>query len=161
MGTADYHVPELVDYEFAEVRAAESLLLGRVTHDSSAAAWPGRDGAFADAMDAMPEHVATSRPGDLGWNATALSGDVPAAVADLKDGDGGPILVVGSATLARILLAHGLVDELRLMVFPVAIGGGLRVFPEDRGRAAFALTDLERYDNGIVLQVYRPVPARR
>ncbi len=79
-------------------------------------------------MNAMPKHVATTTFRELGWNATAVT-DVP-AVTDLKKGEGGPILVAGSATLVRTLLAHDLVDELRLMVFPVMIGGGLRIFPE-------------------------------
>lgn len=77
-------------------------------------------------MNSMPKHVATTMRHELGWNATPLSGDVPAAVTELKKGDGGSILVAGSSTLVRTLLAHGLVDELRLMVFPIAIGGGLR-----------------------------------
>jgi len=90
-------------------------------------------------------------------NAIPLSGDVPAAVTELKKGDGGPILDARSSTLAHTLFADGLVDELRLMVFPVAIGGGLRVFPEDRGKIALELTDLVRYDSGVLLQVYRSV----
>jgi dihydrofolate reductase len=93
---------------------------------------------------------------ELGWNATALTGDIPAAVTGLKNGQGGSILVAGSATLVRTLLAHGLVDELRLMIFPVMIGGGLRIFPEQRDKIALELTDLVRYSSGVVLQVYRP-----
>jgi dihydrofolate reductase len=154
--TMDYGVPELFAYKFQEVVEAESLLLGRVTYESFAGAWPEREGEFADAMNAMPKHVATSRPADLTWNATALSGDIATAVAELKQTDGGPILVNGSATLVHTLLAHGLVDELRLMVFPVAIGGGLRVFPDDRAKIALKLTDLVRYDSGVLLQIYRP-----
>jgi dihydrofolate reductase len=88
-----------------------------------------------------------------------LGDDVPGAVSDLKNADGGPILVAGSASLVRTLLTHGLVDELRLMVYPVMIGGGLRIFPEERKRLAFDLIELERYDNGVILQVYRPAAA--
>jgi dihydrofolate reductase len=155
--TIDYGVPEIFAYKFDEVVEAESLLLGRVTYESFAGAWPERDGEFADAMNAMPKHVATSKPTDLTWNATALSGDVATAVAELKQSDGGPILVNGSATLVHTLLAHGLVDELRLMVFPVAIGGGLRVFPDDRAKIALELADLVRYGSGVLLQIYRLV----
>ena len=79
-----------------------------------------------------------------------------AAVTTLKQGDGGPILVHGSATLVRFLLAERLVDELHLMVFPVAIGGGLRMFPDDRKKLEFELTELVRYDSGATLQIYRP-----
>jgi dihydrofolate reductase len=149
--------PELFDFKFREVQEAESLLLGRVTYESFVGAWPSRDGEFADRMNAMPKHVATSRPAELEWNAAPLQGDVPAAVTELKKGDGGPILVNGSATLVRTLLAAGLVDVLRLQVFPVAVGGGLRFWPEDRGKVDLRLDELVRYDSGVLLQVYRTV----
>jgi dihydrofolate reductase len=87
-------------------------------------------------MNAMPKHVATSRPQELAWNAAPLDGDVPAAVQALKDAEGGPVLVAGSSTLVHTLLRERLVDELRLMVFPVAIGGGLRVFPTTAPRSS-------------------------
>jgi dihydrofolate reductase len=105
----------------------------------------------------MPKHVATTTLTELSWNATPLRGDVPTAVQQLKDGDGGPILVAGSSTLVHTLLAAQLVDELRLMVFPVAVGGGLRVFPDDRSKTSLELIELVRYDSGAMLQVYRPV----
>ncbi|MDQ2789466.1 MAG: pyrimidine reductase [Pseudonocardiales bacterium] len=158
--TMEYGVPELYAYKLDEVREAESLLLGRVTYEGFSSAWPERDGEFADKMNGMPKHVATTTLSSLGWNATPLSGDIPAAVTKLKKGDGGPILVAGSSTLVHTLLADGLVDELRLMVFPVAIGGGLRVFPEDRGKVALKLTDLVRYDSGVLLQVYQSVSSQ-
>ncbi len=74
----------------------------------------------------------------------------------MKAGDGGPILVAGSATLVRSLLALGLVDELRLMVFPVIVGGGLRIFADDRAKLSLSLTELVRYASGVTLQVFRP-----
>jgi len=95
----------------------------------------------------------SSRPGR---NATVLEGDVPAAVTELRKQDGGPILVAGSCTLVHTLLTHGLVDELRLLVFPVTIGSGLSVFPETPDRTAYTLTDLVRYSSGVLLQTYRP-----
>jgi len=153
--TVPYHSDDLVGYKLAETLDAGSLLLGRTTYESFVEAWPQRDGEFADRMNAMPKHVVTSRPG-LTWNATALSGEVPAAVRDLTATDGGPVLVVGSATLVHLLLAEGLVDELRMIVFPVAVGGGLRLFPHDRRRLAWRLDELRRFDGGAVLQVLRP-----
>ena len=149
--------PELYEYKLRETMEAESLLLGRVTYEGFAAAWPEREGAFADKMNAMPKDVATTTPTELGWNARPLSGDVAVAVAELKKGDGGPILVAGSATLVRALLAARLVDELRLLVYPVAIGGGKRIFPDDRAKIDLRLDDLVRYDSGVLLQVYRAV----
>jgi dihydrofolate reductase len=154
--TIPYGVPELFDYKLRETLGAESLLLGRKTFEGFSAAWPQQHGEFADKMNAMPKHVATAMTGDLGWNAIALVGDVPAAVSSLKESTGGPILVEGSATLVRTLLGEGLVDELRLMVFPIAIGGGLKIWPEERAKITLELAALERYESGVVLQVYRP-----
>ncbi len=149
-------VPELFEYKFTETMEAESLLLGRTTYEGFSEAWPSRDGAFADKMNAMPKQVVTATLDELVWNSQVLAGEVPPAVRALKEGDGGPILVAGSATLVRTLLAHDLVDELRLMVFPVIVGGGLTIFPEDRKKIALELSQLERYSSGVLLQVYRP-----
>jgi dihydrofolate reductase len=146
--TMPFGVPELFAYKLRETLEAESLLLGRVTYEGFSAAWPSRDGEFADKMNAMPKDVVTTTLHELGWNASVLSGDVPSAVQTLKAGEGGPILVAGSATLVRTLLTDRLVDELRLMVFPVIIGGGLTVFPLDREKTEFELSELERYSWG-------------
>jgi dihydrofolate reductase len=154
--TMPYGVPELFAYKLNETLEAESLLLGRVTYEGFSAAWPERDGEFADKMNAMPKDVVTSATTDLGWNARALPGDVPRAVAMLKEGVGGPILVAGSGTLVRTLLTHHLVDELRLIVFPVVIGGGLTIFPDRREKIAFDLAELVRFEGGVLLEVYRP-----
>jgi dihydrofolate reductase len=155
--TMPYGTPELYGYKLQETLQAESLLLGRVTFEGFAAAWPERDGEFADKMNAMPKHVVTTRSDELGWNASALTGDVRQAVTQLKDGEGGPILVAGSATLVRALLDYDLVDELRLMVYPVLIGGGLSIFGDQRHKLELELTELVRYDSGVLLQIYRPV----
>ncbi len=154
--TMPYGTDELYGYKLKETLEAESLLLGRKTYEGFSAAWPSMDGPFADKMNSMPKHVLTSTLHELGWNAEPVAGDVETSVSALKATDGGPILVAGSASVARALLAAGLVDELRLMVYPVAIGGGLRIFPEDRNKLELELTDLVRYDSGVVLQIYRP-----
>jgi dihydrofolate reductase len=152
--TIPYGTPELYDFKLQETLDAESLLIGRKTFEQFAAAWPTRDGEFADKMNAMPKAVVTKRTDDLGWNATRLNGDIRAGVAELKSGSGGPVLVAGSATLAKSLLVWGLVDELRLLTYPVVVGGGLRLFADDRVRADLKLTKLEGYDSGAVLHVY-------
>lgn len=154
--TVPCSVPELYAYKLQETLEAESLLLGRITYQGFSTAWSQRTGEFADKMNAMPKHVVTTTLRDLGWNATTVTGDIPAAVTSLKTSDGGPILVAGSATLVRTLLIRGLVDELRLMVFPIMIGGGLTIFPDQRDKIALELTDLVRYSSGVLLQVYRP-----
>ena len=155
--TMAYGVPESYAFKLKETMDAQSMLLGRITYEGFAAAWPGRKGdPFADKMNSMPKHVVTNTLTELEWNATPLRGDIIAGITELKQGDGGPILVHGSATLVRFLLAEHLVDELHLMVFPVAIGGGLRMFPDDRQKLEFELTELVRYDSGATLQIYRP-----
>ena len=154
--TMPYGVPDSYAFKLKETMDAESMLLGRITYEGFAAAWPKMSDVFADKMNSMPKHVVTNSFTELEWNATPMSGDIVAAVTALKQGDGGPILVHGSATLVRLLLAEHLVDELHLMVFPVMIGGGLRIFPEDRDKLEFELTELVRYDSGALLQIYRP-----
>jgi len=151
---SEHATPELFEFKYREVVEAGALLLGRTTYESFVGAWPQREGDFADRMTALPKYVATSRPEELTWNAHPLVGDVVEAVTELKKGDGGPLLVNGSATLVRTLLAAGLVDELRLQVFPVAIGGGLRFWPEDRGKVSLHLVDVTRHGDTL-LQTYR------
>lgn len=155
----DHQGPEQMAYKLAEVMEAESLLLGRVTYEGFAAAWPGRsdEQGFADKMNAMPKHVASTTLHELEWeNSTVLEGDVPRAVAALKAGDGGPILVAGSATLVKALEAHDLVDEYRLMVFPVMLGAGKRLFDDSEPRKkAWTLADAKVFETGVVNLTYR------
>ena len=155
--TVPYGADDLFAFKLQETRDAASLLLGRRTFEQFAEAWPPREGEFADKMNAMPKTVVTARTDDLGWNATRLdtSDGVRAGIAALKEGDGGPILVAGSATLARSLLVWGLVDELRLLVYPVLVGGGARIFPDDRNKWAYELAGLQRFSSDAVLHVYR------
>ena len=102
-----------------ETMEADALLLGRRTYEGFAAAWPGREGEFADKFNTMPKYVVSSTLTDPDWgNTTVLSGDVAEEVGKLRAGDGGDIIVHGSAQLVQALVEHGLVDELRLMVFP-------------------------------------------
>ncbi len=153
---ADFFGPEVGDYKLRECLEAESHLLGRVTYQSFAGAWPQRTGEFAEKINAMPKYVvSTTLRAPLTWNnSTLLEGDVATAVGELKQRDDGPILVAGSATLVHALLEHDLVDELRLMVFPVIIGGGLRPFPDDRQRRAFALRETRPLDPGVLVNTY-------
>ncbi|ANF31700.1 pyrimidine reductase [Leifsonia xyli] len=153
--TIPFGTDALYAFKLREVLEAESLLLGRRTYQQFADAWPPREGEFADKMNAMPKAVATSHPAELTWNATALEAPIRASVQALKDGDGGPILVAGSASLVRSLLVWGLVDELRLLTYPVMVGGGIRIFPDDHEKWTFELADLTRFDSGAVLHTYR------
>jgi dihydrofolate reductase len=151
----DYHDEDTLGYKMNEVLEAESHLLGRVTYESFAGAWPKRDGPMAEKINAMPKYVVSSTLRDPEWNNTrVLAGDAATAVAKLKDETDGPILVAGSATLVHALIENDLVDEVHLMVFPVAIGGGLRAFPESRQRKSFKLTETRTFDSGVVVNTY-------
>ncbi len=152
----DHMSPEQEQYKLDEVMEAGSLLLGRVTYEGFSAAWPNVEGPFGDKMNTMPKHVASTTLRDPTWNATVLEGDVPTAVQTLKDGSGDPILVAGSAMLVHTLLQEGLVDELRLMVFPVSIGNGLRVFGEEQTKLGFKLVDRQTFPTGVLALAYHP-----
>jgi dihydrofolate reductase len=154
----DYIGPEQEQYKLAEALEAESHLLGRVTYESFAGAWPQRSGEFADKINSMPKHVVSSTLAEpLEWsNSTLIEGDVPAEVAKLKEASAGPILVAGSCTLVHTLIEADLVDELRLMVFPVIVGGGKRPFPEDGGKKAFKLDGSQTFGSGVAVNTYVP-----
>ena len=144
-------------YKLDEVLEADALLIGRTTYESFAGAWPQRTGEFADKMNAMPKYVASTTLRDPRWeNTTVIAGDVPAAVAELKEAEGGPILVAGSRTLVHALMPHALVDEYRLMIFPVLLGSGLRLFPETPDKTVLTLVDSRRFATGVVVQTYVP-----
>ncbi len=148
--------PEHEQYKFEEVLEAGSLLLGRTTYESFAGAWPTYTGPMAEKMNAMPKHVVSTTLAEPQWNSTVIDGDVSAAVGALKGAEGGPILVNGSATLVHTLLLDGLVDTLRLMVFPVSIGAGLRVFPDERVKQSWRLVEHRAFPNSVLLLTLRP-----
>ena len=154
--TMDYHDEEQIRYKLEETLEAEALLIGRVTYESFASAWPERGGDFADKMNAMPKHVVSTTLTDPEWNnTTVISGNVPQEVAKLKEGDRGPIVIAGSRTLVHSLIPHDLIDEFRLMIFPVTVGSGARLWPESPDKMALELADTRKYDSGVVVNVYR------
>jgi dihydrofolate reductase len=153
---SDYFGDELGAWKSEEVFEAESLLLGRVTWESFSGAWPTYEGEMADRMNAMPKHVVSKTLQDPGWNSTLISGDVVAAVNELKADDGGPIMVNGSATLVHTLVEHDLVDVYRFVVFPVSIGGGLRLFPDTQKKTSLKLTETRAFPNDVVQNTYVP-----
>lgn len=145
-------------YKLEEIQEAGSLLLGRVTYEGFAAAWPQREGAFAETINAIPKYVVSSTLSDPKWeNTTVLGGDAVEAVRELKDEAPGPILLNGSARLAHALTVAGLVDEFRAMVHPVLIAEGLRMFPDPAEMAKLRLAGTTVYDSGVALLVYEPV----
>ncbi|HZO58269.1 MAG TPA: dihydrofolate reductase family protein [Solirubrobacterales bacterium] len=154
----DFMGPQQEQYKLEETLAADALLIGRVTYESFLGAWPSRSGPFADKMNAMPKHVAsTTLKEPLEWsNSTLLQGDVAEAVRKLKEEEGGDIVVAGSRTLVHTLMEHGLVDEYRLMVFPVVLGSGRRLFPDTPDKTVLKLAGTEAFDTGVVVQTYHP-----
>ena len=148
--------PEGDKFKLDETMAAEALLLGRVTYAGFAAAWPGRTGEFADKMNSMPKYVVSSTLEQGKWNNTTLiKGNVEQEVSKLKALPGGDILVAGSGWLVNTLMQHDLVDELRLMVYPVILGKGKRLFNDGIGRLALHLDEARPIGSGIVILVYQ------
>ena len=133
------------------------LLLGRRTYEIFAAYWPYLEGEIADPFNAATKYVATSSVEPLAWrNSVRLEGDVPAAIARLKEGDGPDLLTQGSSVLVQSLLAAGLVDEMFLVVFPVLLGNGKRLFGEDAKPGEWALLDSRISTTGVLISRYRP-----
>lgn len=152
--------PEAGRFKLDETLEAEALLLGRVTYEGFAGAWPGRtdEAGFAAKMNAMPKYVVSRRATVLTWeNSTLLEGDPVEAITALKGRIGGVLLVAGSRTLVHTLHRHDLVDEYRLMIFPVVLGSGRRLFPDDApGKAPLRLIDSLTFDSGVAVHTYRP-----
>ena len=137
--------------------SSAALLLGRRTYEGFAAAWPSRDGEFADQFHTMPKYVVSSTLNEPEWtNSTVLKGDVAKEVAKLKDEQDGDIVVHGSAQLVQTLLDNDLVDELRLMVFPVVLGSGKRLFGETSDKKPLQLVDSKTVGDGVSILVYAP-----
>src|SRR4051812_48469654 len=144
----------------ASMTTAEALLFGRRTWQGMAAAWPGRAGdPYADQMNAIGKYVVsgTLTEDDMTWNTTLLPADgALAEIAALRERDGGDLLIWGSATLVRALLSAGLVDELNLLIEPLLLGGGKRIFPEDGGKRPLELVKAVTASTGVLVTTYRP-----
>ena len=141
-------------FKLDETFASDALLLGRVTYEGFAAAWPSRDGEFADKFNSMPKYVVSSTLKDPTWtNSTVLSGDLAEEVAKLKQEVDGDIVVHGSVQLVQALIEHDLVDELRLMVFPVVLGSGKRIFGETSDKKPLRLVDSKVVGDGVAILV--------
>jgi len=156
----------MLRYKTEEALASEVLLLGRKQYEGFAEAWPerkgmeGEIGAIAHKFNAMPKYVASTTLRDPAWNnTTVLQGDAMAAVRQLKQDVVGMIMVHGSRTLAQSLQQHDLVDEYRLLVFPIILGSGARLFAEADDAASLKLIDMQGLPSGIVILTYEPARA--
>ena len=147
-------------FKLDETMASDALLLGRKTYEGFAAAWPSREGEFADKFNNMPKYVVSSTLKDPDWsNTTVLEGDPVEAVAKLKQEFDGDLVVHGSAQLVQALLENDLVDELRLMVFPVVLGSGTRVFGDTSDKKPLRLAESRTVGDGVEILVYQPAGA--
>ena len=144
-------------FKLDETMGSDALLLGRVTYEGFADAWPSREGEFADKFNTMPKYVVSNTLNQADWdNSTILSGDIVEQVSKLREQPGGDIVVHGSARLVQTLLENDLVDEIRLMVFPVVLGSGKRLFGETSDKKTLRLKSAETVGDGVTIQIYEP-----
>jgi dihydrofolate reductase len=147
-------------FKLQETRDSDALLLGRVTYEGFAASWPSREGEFADKLNGMPKYVVSKTLEAPEWNnTTVLRGDLVEEVSKLRERPGRDIVVHGSRRLVEALLEHDLVDELRLMVYPVVLGAGKRVFGETSDRKRLRLVDSKVVGDGVLILTYQPAAA--
>jgi dihydrofolate reductase len=156
--TAPYWNDDIANFKAEESFASDALLLGRVTYQAFAAAWPGRtDDEGADQMNNLPKFVVSSTLNTVEWNnSRLLKGNIAEEIARLKQQVGKNILVYGSGKLVHFLLQHDLIDELRLLVYPLVLGSGKRLFP-DGSSTKLKLMDTKGFSSGVVGIVYQPV----
>ena len=149
--------PEGDAFKVEETMSSDALLLGRVTYDGFAPVWPHVEGEFADKFNTMPKFVFSSTLENPEWNnTTVLHGDLVEEVAKLKERYERDVVVHGSPQLARTLIEHDLVDELRLMVYPMIVGAGKRLFADTTEKKNLRLVETRTFDDGIHVLVYRP-----
>jgi dihydrofolate reductase len=143
-------------FKLDEVMASDALLLGRTTYEGFAQAWPSRSGEFADKYNGMPKYVVSTTLSDPEWNnSQVISGDIAAEVAKIKERHDGDILVNGSIQLVQTLVENGLVDEYRLMVFPVILGSGKRLFGDTSESKPLKLVSSQQAGETLI-QIFEP-----
>src|ERR671922_1998450 len=148
--------PERDRLQLEEAQNAGALLLGRVTYEAMQAFWPTADGEFADRLNELPKYVVSSTLTDPPWPATVLGDDWPVEVARLRKELDGEILVYGSRRLSRALIEMRLADEVRLLVYPLVLGTGERLFDEMEAKLPLRLVESRRFGDGVVKMSYAP-----
>lgn len=164
-GWVEPYADETVNRTMSEATvSAGGMLLGRRTYESFAAIWPHADDSepAVAAMNRMPKYVASTslRPGDASWAGTVVLGaDLATRLSELKRQERGDLVVFGSGTLIQTLIAHDLIDEYRLLVFPLVLGAGKRMFPAGGAPATLRLIDVVRTESGVLIATYWPARA--
>jgi len=156
--TMPYGNEEIGKFKFDELFAGGAFLLGRVTYQGFAAAWPSRtdEAGFADRMNSLPKYVVSTTLEELKWNNSRLiKGNIAEEVSKLKQEVGQDILIAGSGTLVQTLMQHDLIDEYRLLVYPVVLGSGKRLF-RDGSNTTLRLVETKTFSSGVVLLRYEP-----
>ena len=146
-------------YKMEELFACDALLLGRVTYQEFAAVWPGMaadTGEYGERMNNLPKYVVSTTLQEMEWNASLIKDHIAEEVSRLKQEDGQDVLVFGSGELVHTLMQHDLIDEYRLLVYPVVLGSGKRLFT-DGGLTTLRLVDTQTFSSGVVLLQYQPV----
>jgi len=154
--TVQFRSEESQKYKFDELFASDALLLGRSTYQDFAAGWPGVPGAFGERINSMPKYVPTTTLQEAEWNATLIKDNVVEEVTRLKQEPGQDILIFGSVELIHSLMQEDLIDEYRLMVFPIVIGNGKRLFHGESQQKAFKLVQSHTFGSGVVVLTYEP-----
>lgn len=155
--TGPYFDEELGTFQHDLLMASDALLLGRLTYEGFAAAWPSMtdENGFADRMNSMPKFVVSTTLEKVEWNASIVKGNIADEVAKLKGQSGQNILIYGSGELVHTLMQHNLIDEYRLMVFPVVLGRGKRFF-KDGSDTSLTLVDTKTTSSGVAMLTYQP-----
>jgi dihydrofolate reductase len=153
----DFNYEEEVGLEQAQ--NCEALLLGRVTYEAMQAFWPTAEGELADRLNELPKYVVSSTLTDPAWNATVLGADWPEEATRLRKELDGEIVVYGSRRLSQALIGMGLVDELRLLVYPLVLGAGDRLFEEMPDKIPLRLVESRPLGGGVVSMIYAPAMA--
>ena len=142
-------------FKLDETMGSDALLLGRVTYEGFADAWPSRDGEFADKFNTMPKYVVSSTLKEPEWtNTTVLEGDLSSAVKTLRDRHDGDVVVHGSVQLVQDLIENDLLDELHLMVFPVVLGAGKKLFGETSDKKSLKLRESKVVGDSVTIAIY-------
>ncbi len=155
----DFWNDEAAQYKLDELKEMGAMLLGRVTYEGFAKAWPTitDEEGFADRMNSLPKFVVSTTLDKAEWNnSTLIKGNVADEVSKLKQQPGQDIFVAGSAQLVRALMPHDLIDEYRLMVHPVVLGSGKRLFSDGSAKQVLRLVDTRSFSSGIIVQHYQP-----